>query len=199
MERLVWWLIFAVFTAVVLLGLFVLATVISLNPETASFVLGLLGFWLFANRLIFGFGQIANMAGAIAQGEEVTSEEVAEKVAKSPEEAKLRGLAELNAVTLLSMWRGALEPFKYAYYLGFFLVFLFAVLFELNIISSAVIGPIVIALTLGAAIPTVLVWGLELLADRCLAGALEKAVKDLEKLEEEEKKEENPQEREEEK
>ena len=192
MERVIWWIAFAVFTAIILLGFFVLATVVSAKPETAAFVLGLLGFWLFANRLLFGFGQIANLASAIAEGEEVDSKEVAKKVAKRPEEAKLRGLEELNAVTLLSMWRGALEPFKYAYYLGFFLVFLLAVLFELNIVSSAVIGPIVIALTLGAAIPTVLVWGLEMLADRYLVKALEKAIEDLEKLEQETK-EEQPQ------
>jgi hypothetical protein len=185
MERVIWWIAFAVFTAIVLMGFFLLATAVSAKPETAAFVLGLLGFWLFANRLIFGFGQIANLASSIAQGEEVDSKEVAKKVAKRPEEAKLRGLEELNAVTLLSMWRGALEPFKYAYYLGFFLVFLLAVLFELNIVSSAVIGPIVIALTLGAAIPTVLVWGLEMLADRYLVKALEKTVEDLEKLKEE--------------
>jgi hypothetical protein len=189
MERVIWWIAFAVFTAIILLGFFVLATVVSANPETAAFVLGLLGFWLFANRLLFGFGQIANLASAIAEGEEVDSKEVAKKVAKRPEEAKLRGLEELNAVTLLSMWRGALEPFKYAYYLGFFLVFLLAVLFELNIVSSAVIGPIVIALTLGAAIPTVLVWGLEMLADRYLVKALEKAIEDLERLEQETKEE----------
>jgi len=186
MERVIWWIALALFTAIVLLGFFILAAVVAAKPETAAFALGFLGFWLFANRLLFGFGQIANIASALIEGEEVDPKEVAKKVAKHPLEAKLRGLEELGVATLLAMWRGALEPFKYAYYLGFFLVFLFTILFELNIISSIVFGPIVKAITLGAAIPTVLVWGLEMLADRYLAMALEKAVQELEKLEKKE-------------
>jgi len=186
MERVFWWIAFALFTAIVLLGFFVMATLVASAPETAAFALGFLGFWLFANRLLFGFGQIANIASALLQGEEVNPKEVAQKVAKNPLEAKLRGLEELSVATLLAMWRGALEPFKYAYYLGFFLVFLITILFELNILSSIVFGPIVEAITLGAAIPTVLVWGLELLSNYYLSRALEKAVEELQK---EEKKE----------
>ena len=187
MERIIWWIALIFFAVAVALGLFVLAAAVASNPETAAFVLGFLGFWLFANRLIFGFGQIANLASAFVEGEEVNKEEVAEKVAKSPEEAKLRGLEELGVATLLAMWRSSLEPFKYAYYFGFFLLFLFAVMFELNIISSIVFGPIVEALTLGAAIPTVLVWGLELLSGYYLSKALIKAVQELEKEKKEEK------------
>jgi len=62
--------------------------------------------------------------------------------------------------------------------LGFFLLFLFAVMFKLNIISSIVFGPIVEALTLGASIPTVLVLGAELLSDYYLSKALKKAAKE---------------------
>ena len=78
------------------------------------------------------------------------------------------------------MWLSSLEPFKYAYYFGFFLVFLIAALFELNIISSIVIGPIAEAVMLGAAIPTLIVWGLELLAGYYVGQVLVKAVKEIE-------------------
>ncbi len=189
MERVVWWIALTLFILSIALGLFVLAVTVASNPEAAAFVLGLLGFWLFANRLIFGFGQIANLASSFVEGEEVEKEEVAKKVAQSPQEAKLRGLEELSVAALLAIWRSSLEPFKYAYYLGFFLLFLFALMFELNIISSLVIGPVVEALTLGASIPTVLVWGLELLSGYYLSKALEKAVKEIEKTEGEKKEE----------
>jgi len=189
MERIVWWIALILFGIIVALGLFFLAAAVASNPETAAFVLGLLGFWLFANRLIFGFAQIANLSSSFLQGEEVSKEEVAKKVVKREEEVELKGLKELSVAALLATWRSALEPFKYAYYLGFFLVFLLAVLFELNIISSLLFGPVVEAITLGAAIPTVLVWGLELLADYYLAKALEKGIKELQEPEEGERKE----------
>ncbi len=179
MERIVWWITLILFAALIGLGIFFLAAAVASNPETAAFVLGLLGFWLFANRLIFGFGQIANFSSSFVEGEELNKEEITQKVAKSPEEAKVKGLEKLGVAALLAMWRSSLEPFKYAYYLAFFLLFLFAVLFELNVISSLVFGSIVEALTLGAAVPTVLVWGLELLADYYLSKALIKAAQEL--------------------
>ncbi|WP_456456199.1 hypothetical protein [Thermovibrio sp.] len=184
MERILWWITLALFILVVVLGTFFLAALVATNPEATAFLLGFLGFWLFANRLIFAFSQIANAASSVASGELVEKEEIAKKLVKREEEVKLRNLTELSVAALLSMWRGALEPFKYAYYLAFFLLLLFSVLFELNVISSLVFGPIVEALTLGAAVPTVLVWGLELLADYYLAKAVLKASEEISKEQE---------------
>jgi hypothetical protein len=189
MQRVLWWIAFALFVALVVFGLFVISAVIASNPWTAAFFLGFLGFWLFANRLIFGFGGIANAAKAFLDGKVPDKAELAKKLAKTKEMAQLQKLEELSVVALLGLLRNSLEPFKYAYYLGFFLVFLLAVLFELNIISSLVFGPIAQAVMLGAAIPTLLVWGLELLADYYLAKAAAKAVEDLEKETEAQQKE----------
>ncbi len=179
MERILWWITLGLFILIIVLGTFFLTALVATNPETVAFLLGFLGFWLFANRLIFSFSQIANAASSVASGEDVEKEEIAKKLVKREGEVKLRNLTELSIAALLSMWRGSLEPFKYSYYLAFFLLFLFSVLFELNIISSLVFGPIVEALTLGAAIPTVLVWGLELLSDYYLTKAIVKALEAL--------------------
>ncbi len=179
MQRVLWWIVFGIFIAVIVLGIFLFSLVIAAHPEAAAFVIGFLGFWLFANRLIFGYGGIANAAKAFLDGEIPDKSEIAQKIAKSPEAAQLQKLEDLSVAALLSMWLSSLEPFKYAYYLGFFLVFLIAALFELNIISSIVIGPVAEAVTLGAAIPTLLVWGLELLAGYYVGQALVKAVKEL--------------------
>ncbi len=180
MQRVLWWIVFGIFIAVIVLGIFLFSLVIAAHPEAAAFVIGFLGFWLFANRLIFGYGGIANAAKAFLDGEIPDKSEIAQKITKSPEAAQLQKLEDLSVAALLSMWLSSLEPFKYAYYLGFFLVFLIAALFELNIISSIVIGPIAEAVTLGAAIPTLLVWGLELLASYYVGQALMKAVKEVE-------------------
>ncbi len=180
MQRVLWWIVFGIFAAVIVLGIFLFSLVIAAHPEAAAFVIGFFGFWLFANRLIFGYGGIANTAKAFLDGEIPDKSEIAKKIAKSPEAAQLQKLEDLSAAALLSMWLSSLEPFKYAYYFGFFLVFLIAALFELNIISSIVIGPIAEAVMLGAAIPTLLVWGLELLAGYYVGQVLVKAVKEIE-------------------
>ena len=180
MQRVLWWIVFGIFVTVIVLGIFLFSLVIAAHPEAAAFVIGFLGFWLFANRLIFGYGGIANAAKAFLDGEIPDKSEIAQKIAKSPEAAQLQKLEDLGVAALLSMWLSSLEPFKYAYYLGFFLVFLIAALFEMNIISSLVIGPVAEAVMLGAAIPTLLVWGLELLADYYVGQALVKAVKEVE-------------------
>ncbi len=180
MQRVLWWIAFGIFVAVIVLGIFLFSLIVASHPEATAFVIGFLGFWLFANRLIFGYGGIANTAKALLDGEIPNKEEIAQKVAKSPEAAKLQKLEELSVAALLSMWLSSLEPFKYAYYLGFFLTFLISILFELNIISSLVFGPVAEAVTFGAAIPTLLVWGLELLASYYVGQALVKAVKEVE-------------------
>ncbi len=185
MERVLWWISLILFLGVVLVGLFFLSAVVAANPEAAAFLIGFLGFWLFANRLIFGYGGIANAAKALIEGEEVDRESVLKHVAKNPDAAKLQRIEKLSTAALLSLWYGALEPFKYAYYLGFFLVFLLAILFELNIISSVIFAPISEAVALGAAVPTVIVWGLELLAGYYLNQSILKALEEEEKKDKE--------------
>ncbi len=177
-QKTLWWISFLLFVGIVVIGAFLLSASIAAYPEAAAFVIGFLGFWLFANKLIFNYGGIANSAKLVLEGEELDRESLLNHVAKNSDAAKLQKLEELSTVALLSMWYSALEPFKYAYYLGYFLVLLMAILFELNIVSSLVFAPISEALALGASIPTLIVWGLQLLSEHYLTEAIVKAIKE---------------------
>jgi len=60
-ERLVWWAVFltaAFLIALLTFGVVAMTAVLAASPELAAFLLGLAGFWLFANRLIFGYGSL---------------------------------------------------------------------------------------------------------------------------------------------
>ena len=92
MQRVLWWIVFGIFAAVIVLGIFLFSLVIAAHPEAAAFVIGFFGFWLFANRLIFGYGGIANTAKAFLDGEIPDKSEIAQKIAKSPEAAQLQNL-----------------------------------------------------------------------------------------------------------
>ncbi len=177
-QRILWWISLILFVGLVVVGTFFLTATIASYPEAAAFVVGFLGFWLFANRLIFNYGEIANSAKSLIEGEKLDKENLLNRVAKNSNAAKLQKLEELSTAALLSMWYSALEPFKYVYYLGYFLVLLMAILFDLNIISSLVFAPISEALALGASIPTLIVWGLQLLSGYYLSEAIVKAVKE---------------------
>ena len=175
-EKFLWWSVFTILAGAIalsFLGLFSLTTIIAVNPEATAFFIGFAGFWLFANRLIFGYGLLANIAKAFLDGRELNKEKIAQK-ANHP----IEKLEEIGIVSLLVMWKNYLEPFKYAYYLGFFLVFTIALLFELNIIASITVAPIAKGLMLGSAIPTVIVWGLELIANSYLTESLNKSAED---------------------
>ncbi len=155
-ERTLWWIFFIIFIAFLVLGaLFFAATIIE-NPVAASFFLGLTGFWLFANRLIFGFAGITNTAHTIAKGEEVDRDKLAEQSREPVERVK-----DLSLVSLLILWRNFLEPYRYAYYLAFFLTFVISMLFQLNIIQSYV-GVVAKGFMFGASVPTLIVLGLDI-------------------------------------
>ena len=165
MERVFWWSFFILFLGTLIVGALFLPAAVSSSPEIAAFLLGLLGFWLFANRLIFGYAQIANAASSLKKGEEIKREEIAQKALKNSKEISLREFSGLESKRLLLLWKGALEPFKYSYYFGFFLVFLLVALLKVGVVSFFEFVPVAEALILGATIPTLAVWSLELLSD----------------------------------
>ena len=143
----------------------------SLNSSKGELCIadGFLIFWLFANRLIFGYGAVADIAASILNGEEkeFDKEEFAKKTGKTVEE-----IDNLSKTSLLILWKSSLEPFKYAFYFGFVLVFSFALLLGLNIITSVTFGPIIEGFVLGASVPSLLVWIMELMADAYVASLI---------------------------
>ncbi len=169
-ERTVWWVFFIIFVAFLVLGtLFFTATIIE-NPVAASFFLGLTGFWLFANRLIFGFAGIVDTAHTIAKGEDIDRDKVV-SMSKEPVER----VKDLSIVSILFLWRNYLEPYRYAYYLAFFLTFVISMLFQLNIIQSYV-GVIAKGFMFGASIPTIIVLGLDVFSRAHMAELMNLAV-----------------------
>ncbi|WP_297447065.1 hypothetical protein [Desulfurobacterium sp.] len=178
-EKLVWWLFMIIFGIAIVAAAFGVAALISVamsSPETAAFLVGLIGFWLFANRLIFGYGGVANAASTFLKGEKIDRETLMAKIKEPAEKIK-----EMSIASLLILWYNSLEPFKYAYYLGFFLVLTFAVILGMNIIVAGPVALVVKALTYGAAIPTLIVWGLELLSGYYIAEVIKKVAEDISK------------------
>lgn len=167
-------ILFGIAVAAAAFGFAALIMIAASNPETAAFTIGLIGFWLFANRLIFGYGSVANMASQFLKGEEISKENLINKVKEPVEKIK-----ELSIASLLTIWYNSLEPFKYTYYMGFFLLLTLTLIFEMNIIVAAPIALVVKALTFGAAIPTLLVWGLELLAGYYIAQIVKKVAEEM--------------------
>ncbi len=169
-EKTLWWVFFIIFVAFLVLGtLFFAATIIE-NPVAASFFLGLTGFWLFANRLIFGFAGITDTAHLIAKGEDVDRYRLILHSREPMERVK-----DLSLISILILWRNYLEPYRYAYYLAFFLTFIISMLFQLNIIHSYV-GIIAKGFMFGASVPTIIVLGLDVFSRAYMAELLKLAV-----------------------
>ncbi|WP_457568347.1 hypothetical protein [Desulfurobacterium sp.] len=176
-EKIVWWLLLILFAITVVAAAFGIAALVAIaasNPETAAFLIGLIGFWLFANRLIFGYAGVANTASMFLKGEEISKEKLIAKVKEPVEKIK-----EMSIASLLVLWYNSLEPFKYAYYLAFFLVLTFSIILGMNIIVAAPVALVVKALTYGAAIPTLIVWGLELLSGYYIAEVIKKVAEEI--------------------
>ncbi len=162
-EKILWWIvaiISGIALGLALWGIFAFSILVANNPESSAFVIGCFGFFLFANRLIFGFTGITNTAIKVIENREIDKNKLAEKC-----HHHLQNLNEFSNISLLYMWKGALEPFKYTYFFAFFLIFAFDILFELQILTMTTIAPVIKGFMFGAAIPTLIVWGLELMAN----------------------------------
>jgi hypothetical protein len=162
-EKLLWWLIFIPFAGIIfllILGLISLTTLTFLEPSIGAFLIGVFGFWLFANRLIFGYGEMANLAseylaGKISEQEAIKKGNFPEKTKKPEEE-----ISRLSFLSLITLWQASLEPYRYAFYLGFFVLLILDLVLEGEIINADMLH----ALFLGALIPVLLVWSMEHLA-----------------------------------
>ncbi len=170
-ERAVWWIFFTLFVIEIVLGILIFPATVATHPEAAAFLLGITGFLVFSNRLIFGYGSIVDITYALLQGKEVDREKL-ETMSKEPAEK----VKDLSILSLITLWKNSLEPYKYSYYLAFFIVLIVTILFQLNITPSY-LNIIAEALMLGAAVPTVIVWGLDNFSAAYLDEAIKKALR----------------------
>ncbi len=167
MERLIWWLSLVLFFLFFLiLGLGLVAFLVAF-PEGAAFILGFLGFYLLANRLIFAYGGMLAVLGQILRKEEIDKRALAGKINQPIEK-----LEELTESALVALWMAAVDPFRYAYYGIFMLMLLFTILFKLNIFGNALFGAVVEGAFWGSALVTFFVFSLELFVGAYLEEAM---------------------------
>ena len=170
LEKAIWWILISLFVVGSILFFFhlwLLSAWAIAHPEYAAFIIGLLGFWLFANRLIFGYLGLTTFASSFLKGQELDKKELLLRARQ-----KITKLEEWAVVSLLALWQEVLEPYKYAYYLAFFLVFVCTMLFELGFWGGEIASWVAKGLMFGAAIPTLLVFGLDLLTSHYVSEAL---------------------------
>jgi len=154
MRKALAWLWFLLLALFLFFGAMLFA---SATPEELAFALGLFGFLLLANPLIFGY---AGLLGFLAQVEAGTAKpEVVAEATRTP----LELLEKLSGLALAAFWVRELAPYRYAYY-GFFLLLLLIALAPQ--LAGGIFGwaGALTGVLWGAAVPTVLVFGLELLA-----------------------------------
>ncbi len=126
----------------------------SATPEELAFALGLFGFLLLANPLLFGY---AGLLGFLAEVQAGTARP--ERVAEATR-TPLALLENLAGVALAAFWMRELAPYRYAYY-GLFLLLLLVALAP-QLAGGLVFTGVLTGVLWGAAVPTVLVFGLEL-------------------------------------
>jgi len=152
----IWFLLLA------LLLFFGAAIFVSATPEELAFALGVFGFLLLANPLIFGYvgllGFISKAKAGLAKAETVAE-------ATRVPLGQLEGLEDL---ALAALWLHELAPYRYTYYGLFLLLLLIALAPQLAGGAFAWAGTLAGVLW-GAAVPTVIVFGLELAAAASLA------------------------------
>jgi putative Ca2+/H+ antiporter (TMEM165/GDT1 family) len=173
-ERLTWWVIFGIFSIILLMtltGAYITLFAMSI-PEGLAFVLGLIIFLLLGNRLLFGYaGLVVTLEDFLAE-REIEREYVASK-SKEP----LEITKELSLISLLTLWLKDLDYYRYAYYGIFSLLLLTAVLTKLNLFGSLTIGNYIEGSFWGASVITFFVWALDLMSHYLMTEAMEKEVR----------------------
>ena len=168
-ERIVWWGIFIISLIILYLSIFYMSLYVTSNPETFAFVFGGLGFWLFANRLIFGYGSIVDSINKFIEDKEIDKKKLAEK-----SHHHLLNLDDYSIPALFILWKGSIEPYRYTYYFAFFFTLALDLLFETHVLTMSYVAIDIKAFMLGASIPTLLVWGLDLLSNHYINKMLAK-------------------------
>ena len=150
-------------------GIFISTLTLALTPEGFSFLLGLLGAWLFANKLLFGYGSFLFTAEAVLNNQEVNREEL-EKKTNQPKEQ----IAQLSIVSLMFLWLQSLDYYRYAYY-GLFTLFLILMLLtKFNLLGALIVGNYLEGAFWGAAVVTLFVFALEVTANYLMGELLER-------------------------
>ncbi len=153
-QKWIWWIVFlttVIATGFILTGMVVWALLPKI-PEEVVFVLGLVMFYLFAHRLIFGYGAMMDFA-TLSEAQQGEARE------RATERSGLwwEMVREWTLAAILWEWAARLDPYKYAYYMMYFFTVLLYVITELNLLGFFAWRPLFEALFWGASIPTLFV------------------------------------------
>ncbi len=166
-ERIAWWIFWFSFAFLLALAFYGL-TIAFLTATSVefSYLLGLVTFLLLANRLLFGYGWIANLLDTVISLksiEEAHKQKIKERLEKKnfePEEQ----LRDLSFKALIMLFFKDLDYYRYAYYGLFLLLAVLTVLTKFHLLGELVIGKYIEGVFWGSATVTFFVWGLEQLS-----------------------------------
>ncbi|WP_029521592.1 hypothetical protein [Persephonella sp. IF05-L8] len=164
-EKIAWfifWLTFGFLILMLFYGFSVL--VLTATSVEFAYLLGLVSFLILGNRLLFGYGWIANLLDNVISFKQITSEyrqKLEEKLQdKQPEEM----IREFSFKALLILAFKDLDYYRYAYYGIFLLLVLITLMAKFNLLGEMVIGKYIEGVFWGSATAVFFVWGLEQLA-----------------------------------
>ena len=158
-ERLVWSLVFIVLLAFLTVQLLGLALSWPLLPEDWAFLLGLLIFWLLANKLLFGYGLYISLTEGFLADAELDEAGLRNRI-RQPEE----WLRPLALASLLVAWLNELDKYRYTYYATYLVVALLAILTKFDLLGYDLIGNYLEGAFWGATVVTFFVFALDLIA-----------------------------------
>ncbi len=158
-ERLVWSLVFIFLLVFLMIQLLGLALSWPLLPEDWAFILGLLVFWLLANKLLFGYGLYISLAEGVLADVEFDEEKLRRRI-HQPEE----WLRPLALASLLVAWLNELDKYRYAYYAAYLVVALFTILTKFNMLGYDLIGNYLEGAFWGATVVSFFVFALDIVA-----------------------------------
>ncbi|WP_297457105.1 hypothetical protein [Persephonella sp.] len=164
-EKIAWFIFWFTF-GILILMLFYGFSVLVLTATSVEFayLLGLVSFLILGNRLLFGYGWIANLLDHVISFKQITSadrQKLEKKLEnKQPEEM----IKEFSFKALLILALKDLDYYRYAYYGIFLLLVLITLMAKFNLLGEMVIGKYIEGVFWGAATTVFFVWGLEQLA-----------------------------------
>jgi len=166
-ERLMWlflWISFLIILFLIMFG--VAIAIFSSTPVELTFLLGLVAFGLFANKLLFGYGWIASILDKVISKKEIEKEHM-ENLRERLQDGNIqsREITDyLSFSTLIMLLFKDLDYYRYTYYGIFMVIALLTVLTKFNLLGDIIVGKYLEGLFWGAATITFFVWGFEQLA-----------------------------------
>ncbi len=175
-EKIAWWIFWFAFGIVIAIMFYGFAlTMLKATPAEIAFVLGLVSFFLFGNRLLFGYGWIVNILENLLSEEnieekrQILEKKLQEKKIKTEEEIK-----NLSITALILILLKDLSYYQYAFLGVYLLLVIFTLAFNFNLFGDFLIGRYIEGIFWGASVVVFFVWGLGQIAGILYTELIEK-------------------------